>query len=186
MNKLKLNGWQRLWVVLSCLYLITVLIYSAINYKDDIKVKDEDVYEKMSRDARASLVLPNSDGFLPEERDQGRSIIMLVNGKYIEKIYKIFGKKTNEEIVHDGFSEGKPLNNQTEVVHIGLIFFKPNVDDIDKQSVIKEYVTVLWAELKNKKYGFYVSYLLLWFVPCLIVYASGAIIGWIINGFKTV
>jgi hypothetical protein len=65
-----LNGWQRLWVLLCSLWLITVLVGGFLTFPSPAIVRYMEAFERLTAESRMKLIAPNlefvSGSWLPK------------------------------------------------------------------------------------------------------------------------
>lgn len=71
-----LNGWQRLWVVLSSIYLVVVVMFVAFNFPSPEGIENtSDLLKKLSPQSQALLLIHDRGIIFPDEAD-----IIMPNG----------------------------------------------------------------------------------------------------------
>jgi hypothetical protein len=125
--KMKLNGWQRLWVVLSALYLAIVIVFTWSSWPTRRQIDNSWVYDLIN-------ATKDPKDYAYEIRDAYKDIpdgelIQRINAKYSEKSeYKEILKTTNlkyqmeiESLGKDRFKTGG-IALLAWLIPIGLIY----------------------------------------------------------------
>jgi len=159
----RLNGWRRLWIVLSVLYAAAVVIFVANT------VSDSDNYsDRMS----ASYTL-QAFADLPQDLPQIKALSLDNQREFA------IDKARARRSLKEGRSHA---DNQTDEEFVrgiskkweGLIDFARI--DAERQTRLEQLTS---SKLEQIGYGF-----LAWVVPVVLVYILGLSVGWIIGGFR--
>lgn len=119
--KIKLNGWQRLWVLLCILYFILVVGVTISTFPNPSDVANEEIFEKqLSQKSRSMLAMPDAKGTIWD--DQVGFDVKMPNG-YILRFKK--GQKENEvqNAAHEYYELLEHQANKNIFVHIMLALF---------------------------------------------------------------
>lgn len=157
----RLNGWQRLWIVLSVLYAIPVTVLTVSSIADS-----EDPWNntRTGSTLRALASHPESEKIkvMPLEKqrelaiDSARARLRLAGGSDGHS-------QTNEEFVRD------ISQKWAHVIDFSAI-------EAEQNKMIEQRST---ARTKSIGYGF-----LAWVAPIALVYLLGLSFGWIVRGFR--
>lgn len=160
----RLNGWQRLWVLASVLYMIAVSVVVVAVFPTQAEVMERWRSEQIAEAQRRRLseeeameclrsqgLVPNDDGVLPEEK---------------ESFDEFFKSK--------GLSDEHGQLQRLTYMQLALV-----VDT----SVNKRNEEIL-ASLGAVQLRLVAAAVSLWLVPCLALYALGWSIGWVSHGFR--
>lgn len=155
----RLNGWQRLWLVLMILYGLVVAVVTVAFFP-----KESDILNSWAWDAMRVAIddikrTKKYDGTMWDFRDA------------------FFKNKTDEEIVHS-LTDGARNINLADSKTADLADYKSNILTLENkyQKQIKDLPR---EQLKATGMAF-----LVWMIPALAIYVLGYAVGWIYRGFK--
>lgn len=175
---MKLNGWHRLWILLSVIYFILVTSYVILEYPKAENIPHQsDFYKKLSKKS-AYMINPENyeDALALGGKDVSASPEMqpVTIEKTGQKGY--YSPKTGF-IALDEMQPVKMPNKHT-------IYFKAKLSEEDMTIASEEYWRIVKQEATEKRLHLLFYAFLYWVVPCLGFYAFGWSISWVYRGFK--
>lgn len=202
-----LNGWNRLFVLVSGLLLIVVISFDngirefGNNYQE---LSDDGFYESKLSETSLKLTNPkksHSKGFghdAPFSEYQSVTdelINELINGvkpkKEAEKkatLVQILVIKEGKQGEIIKSSELDESEYETEITFPNgrAISLKPHVSNKDLELLAKNYFAILKHEWAIKNFFWWVSYLTnIYLLPLVFIYIFGASLGWVWRGFRS-
>ena len=168
---MKLNGWQRIWIVLSIL-----LLFPAVGLMVSIANPIEKRQEIMrSWAADTSRLIYNSDPEVREKlNDAAEEPGISERERLLALLRAISGvKDLYPELSNSEFIERAQADYTGEDAKIKIDF-----SDINEEN--REQLNVLWGQFL-KACGMILA---VWLSICVVVYAAGWTIGWIVRGFQ--
>jgi hypothetical protein len=155
--KQRLNGWQRLWVLVSVLYLVLVALVTYIFWPTvETTWHRAEFIERMPAHARQHVSTAYSSQYEADREERE------VKAKY-------------PNVEWDG--RPKVLPNGAVLIVKG--------DDFQQFNAMVAYSEIINAEVKAQRWATVGYAALAWLVPCLALYAFGWAIGWVFRGFRT-
>lgn len=155
---IRLNGWQRLWVLVSGIYLILVIFFAAISLpKPESIPHSQTIYNQLAPGLRDKII----DGKTSYEI--ATDFVPVEPARPIRKI------ETDSILM---------LNGHT------VIFYSEVTKD-EKEAIEKQYRVII-EKLTTKKQLKHIGIaFILWIVPLIALYLLGLSIGWVYRGFKS-
>lgn len=153
---MKLGGWQRLWVVVSGLYLLFVIIFVSFTVP-----RPENI--------------PHSQVFYDQLRPESRRRIL-----GIENLEKFRSEKM--EYLEEARRRG--LVQEAEMANGHVITFSRDVAKNDVEVTAREYWHLVEKEARRKLLQYALNAFLWWVGPVLVLYGLGRSVEWIYKGFK--
>lgn len=159
--RLRLNGWQRLWILVSVLYLLLVgsLAYAFWPTLESTRHRAEFI-ERMPADVRKQI-----------------------NGAYASQWEADQEAKDVSRTLPPGFVL-KGREGRLQVLPNGAVF-RVVGSEFEQFRVLAAYVDVVDAEVKAQRWATARTVALAGLVPCLALYALGWAIGWVYRGFRS-
>ena len=158
-STLKLNGWQRAWVLVSVLYFAFVIIISYSIYQDNIEYlmnKERNIVAKINKYNSEKAKSNNNNEIKDIFDDLELIAVSDINERNGIKYYP------SREDIED--SIGRLTNN----------------NKIDFSEAEKEYKNnVFWQHIRHIFYTF-----LICLIPSLFLYGFGYSVGWVMRGFR--
>jgi hypothetical protein len=154
----ELNGWQRLWVLMSVIYFFIVLAigYSYFPTADNKFLADYEGEIQMNLSEQTLVILSQS---------------------HMERMTNIIGKQ--------GTLMDREFENFIWLPTGGEIYMPPTkFTQKDKDNLLKDYRTAISNVLNKKRLIFLLYMLAFWAVPCLSLYALGFSFIWVYRGFN--
>jgi hypothetical protein len=173
----RLNGWQRLWVVLSALYLLLVAGVTILLWPTAVTTSHRDEFiARMPAELRANVVGGYSNKWAMEEARKARA------GRTSEP------RGTTKE------RNAPPLKPPSVFKLVEAVTF-PNgavleilaakEDDIDADvRVGPAYWAIVESTASAERWRMAWQMALLWLVPCATLYALGWSVAWVRRGFR--
>ena len=156
----RFNGWQRLWIVLSVLYAIPVVLFTANSIAESERYSDS-ARAKYALKAFADHPQNKKIETLPLEKqqelaiDSARARLRLAGEHQVDR-------QTDEEFVRSLLEKWRDTIDFSEI-------------DAENRKMIEQFSLV---RVKVIGYGF-----LAWVAPVAFLYVLGLSIGWIARGF---
>jgi hypothetical protein len=175
---MKLNGWQRLWILVSAIYFLLVTSYVILEFP---KAKDiphqADFYKKLSKKSGDMInpTITETPGKAPWEvpKSKFKDADGLV-------IYETLSNSTVSP--SDRWVSINPVAVEMPNKHV--IIFNAELSENNRKNASNEYWQIIQRKALEK--GFFLSLyaFLFWMATCLGLYALGWSIVWVYNGFK--
>ena len=156
---LKLNGWQRLWVVLSILYLIVVISV-------DFMIWPKTTYIEKSRLNEVYELIHKAEG--KEEKYKYTDIVDELNRR------GLLASPNNEK------EELMAEERWAKLADLAILKYK---DKIDFSQIESRYKSDLRELNSERKQTIFLSFLF-WLVPVIVAYTLGLAARWIMRGFR--
>lgn len=195
----KLNGWQRLWVVVSGLYLCLVAVYVTLTLPTPAKIPhSQTFYDQLRPELKKKIVTTSAIEHGPWEDYQSQgSAPVRGKGTFTDEEWNraepidtkkedyaypnkkdIFDQITDEELLKIlGIQAVKMPNG-----HVLNILSK--LSEKDKTEVTQDYWHIVEKAASQKQLHYIFMALLLWAGPVIILYVLGWSVGWVHRGFK--
>lgn len=158
----KLNGWHRLWILLSSIYFILVTSYVILEFPKPENIPHQpEFYKKLSKKS-AGMIESNN---VEDIRALGGKIV--TNFKPITEVEK-------DVNIH-------PL---VEMPNKHTIEFKEDYKKEAMEAVSSEYWHIVEQKATEKRLYILLYAFLFWLFPCLALYALGRSINWVHKGFR--
>ncbi|MGZ4957208.1 MAG: hypothetical protein ACXV8Q_19090 [Methylobacter sp.] len=157
--QIKLNGWQRLWVVAASIYLLAVCGFVAATLPDGASLELERATLAVEAALRAQVNVADELGDKRAELNALRNLDMGAARVRSET----YGDLTNVEVIQrlrakfDGKADFTALDERVK-------------RDTDR--------------LRDDRSKFILQAVAWWVIPALALYALGSAIGWIVRGFR--
>jgi len=157
---MKLNGWQRLWVLTGVIYAIPVFLLSASDFPTEKSLYNNWADTLSTYQPYSDLFLPNYAGYNPNQDP-------LINQKKI----LLWEEQLRQKSLHP------ELNSSTKSGCEGSGGYQCAID-------LRNLYTDKLNHLFNDQIKYISGVFLIWFVPMIIIYIFGSAIGWVYRGFK--
>jgi hypothetical protein len=180
-----LNGWQRLWIVLSVLYLIPLIgVTSLLWPTPETTPHREEFLKRMPADIRGSVRGAYNDEASWRQGKHRRD-------QQDRKVHAILRDLAARELAKEGKAEPLPpfIADFTGPVTFpnGVVFdvraARHGGTEVDSR-VRPAYWAIVVAEARGARLRMLAWMALLWIVPCLALYALGWAIAWVRRGFR--
>lgn len=171
---MRLNGWQRFWILLSVIYGLTVLIFSLMSFPTSKEYEQQKLYaymESASRFNQAYNSLINA-GFSQKEIDEYVS-----KGNFFDKADIQENPLDSPQVVRNKYYSD--LSDDQILKKIREKYSKK----VDLNKIEAEYQRNL-DNLKKQRFQFIGFMILLWIIPITSIYLLGMSINWVVRGFK--
>jgi hypothetical protein len=192
---MKLNGWQRLWVVVAVVWMLPVLVLSYPLWPTITGVPKADVYIRMKPDDGRRLLDYNPFASIGGIPDAPKGITQVPSGNDPFAAYGGAALQNGQPLrlppgatLVPEFTDIRPLpGNEGPVVDIDghTVQFKKNIPQEDMNQTARAYDSILRHILALKRMAFVGEALASWMVPAVALYALGWAIGWVRRGFGT-
>jgi hypothetical protein len=155
--KVRLNGWQRLWILVSVLYLIFVGFFTYVFWPTvETTWHRKEFIERMPADVRQHVSAAFSSQYEADREERE------VKAKYPKVEW-----------------DGRP-----QILPNGAVLIVKG-DDFQRFNAMMVYSEIISAEVKAQRRVTVGYAALAWLVPCLLLYAFGWVIGWVYRGFRS-
>ena len=208
---MKLNGWHRLWILLSSVYFVVVTSYVIMEFPkaENISHKSE-FYKKLPKKA-ALMIIPATyqDALALDGKDIPLSIADASNeSPSIAKLSEIRNKHpeyndmTDQQLadtLYLKYYSDMPKNEYYKRINLKeipaghlnvempnghIITFNTIFSKKELECAAKEYWGVVEQKATEKRLHLLLYVSLFWLVPCLLLYALGWSVNWVHMGFK--
>ena len=191
---MKLNGWHRLWILLSVVYFVLVTSYVILRFPKAETIRHQsEFYKKLSKKS-AGMIFPSTDedalalGVVEVSDPTDISAINTVAKPKPRVDYKQeYGSWENyQKTMKEEWDNAKPyeLHPLIEMPNKHTIEFKENLSEEDMRIASQEYWRVVEKNATGERLYFMLYAFLFWLVPCMGLYALGWSINWVYKGFK--
>lgn len=198
-----LNGWNRLFVLVSGLWLTAIISYDngarefGNNYQE---LSDDGFYESKLSETLLTLTNPKksySKGFGHDTPYSEYQSVTdeLINGvkpkKEDEKkltLVQLLDIKEGQqgEIIKSSELDESEYEAEVTFPNGRTIRLKPRVSNKDLELLAKNYFAILKHEWAIKNFFWWVSYLInIFLLPLVFIYILGASLGWVWRGFRS-
>lgn len=198
----KLNGWQRLWVVVSGLYLCLVAVYMTLTLPTPEKIPHSPTfYDQLRPELKKKIVTTSAIEHGPWEDYQRQSETPVgKKGDWIvveerpapkgnaQKLQEEWDKAEPLPLNYDSYSDEeleKIAGIQTVRTPNGhVLIFPSGLTVKDMTEVAQDYQRIVIKAASKKQLHYIFMALLFWAGPVIILYVSGWSVGWVHRGFK--
>lgn len=187
---MKLNGWQRLWILLSTTYFIFVTSYVILEFPqaEDIPHQSK-FYEKLSKKSAGMIWPATHEDALAlgvEISDLYREAVGSVLPDYVLKAFswEDYQKAIRNRNLEAGGDNHIDFYPTIEMPNKHTIQFKNKSSKDDMNAASKEYWLGVEEKTTEKKMHFLVNAFLSWIIPCILLYVAGCGIHWVYKGFR--
>jgi hypothetical protein len=179
----RLNGWQRLWVVVSTLYLLFVAVFVAFSWPTaETTWHREEFIARLPADLRAHV-----DAAYDNEYSWKQSLKSGRETTASPRDYPPMYKRGIQTSAGPPFSPRFTLlsamvsfpNRAILEIHVAR-----EGDTEPDARVASAYWAIVEAEARAARLTTVLRVLLIWSVPCLSLYALGWSVGWVRRGFR--
>jgi hypothetical protein len=195
--RLPLNGWQRLWVVISIIYILPVLSIAALAWPTPEATSHQDAFiSQLPADIRAQIDgayrneydwkeawKRRADSFQPDPRSRAKPTKTASDRRLppltgdIERDFGGLAALTRDLTDLPGpahFPNGAVLD----------IRVAKKGDDQPDARVAQAYWTIVEGETRRARWALVVGAALWWLIPSLALYALGWSVAWVRRGFR--
>lgn len=170
----KLNGWQRLWVVVSGLYLCLVAVYMAITLPTPAKIPHSQAfYDQLRPELKKIIEWDEWERYRVQDGEKARVDLLREAGPWND--YSSYSDEELKKIA--GIQSVKMPNNH-------VLNFPSKLSEKDKTEVTQDYWRIVEKAASQKRLHYIFMALLFWAGPVIILYALGWSLGWVHRGFK--
>lgn len=179
--RVRLNGWQRLWVIVSVLYLVLVVCAIVVFWPTARTTwHRDDFIAQMPAELRARIDAAYDSKWKWEETMKTGSIPPPPD---VSKFLTPYGFKPTRTPLAPGFIlESEPVSFPNGAV-LQIRVAKEGDAEHDARAATA-YWTVVEAATRAARWTMTWSMALLWAVPCMTLYALGWAVAWVRRGFR--
>ena len=154
---MKLNGWQRLWVVVSAIYMVVLARFVVADFPTPGKISHRaQFYEELPKESLSRLI--RADAASTPSTGTGRDLS-----------YELFCDDPRDVVL--------AVNNHK-------LCFRNGGTETEKTMIAQQYNQLLQRAARSERLEWLGHTFLVWVVPCAVLYALGAAIGWVLRGFQ--
>jgi hypothetical protein len=170
---MRLNGWQRLWLVVSVLYFVLVVALTVLFWPTEERTWHRDEFiTSMPAELRAQVVAAYASEWSRQEALKAQEL-----------------RRPPEQAKR--MPKEKSAPPPPDLVPVSRLSF-PNgavldvlvAKDGDSAPVAYAYMAVVESATRSARRTFTWTMLLVWLAPCLTLYALGWATGWVRRGFR--
>ena len=193
---MKLGGWQRLWIVLSVIWLLPVALFTR-----DLMHREfgQEILQSATREFDFdSLLRPDAKepfwiwrSSIPADPTHAAQVAQKLQeayGKWIDFSEVESKHKNNPErryrattaLIEKEASLEVKLVNGTIIVNVPKGFSKEDLEQLYARRLKRDQSPLRWEKAKFGMYG-----VLAWLASIGLLYLLGASIGWVVRGFRT-
>lgn len=204
----KLNGWQRLWVVVSGLYLCLVAVYVTLTLPTPEKTPHSQIfYDQLRPELKKNIVTTSAIEHGPWEDYQSQSAVpgWIPDAAPAKKsdgwnvVSETPATKENAQKLKEASDKATPLNlsaysddelrQMLGIQSVGMpnghvLNFSSILSEKDKTEVTQDYWRSVEKAASQKRLHYIFIALLFWAGPVIILYVLGWSVGWVHRGFK--
>jgi len=165
---MKLNGWQRLWILLPIVYCIFIIGGVISKYPRVEKISHRSEFYRELSAKSANMILPKtSDDAEALKSARGMEVIGEIA---VDERERPASSLEADEPMEIGYIEKMPNKHS--------IIFKPGTSDNNMKVASREYWRIVKETLRKERLRFLLLSTLFWLVLCLGLYALGWGLGW--------
>jgi hypothetical protein len=199
-TQMRLNGWQRLWVLATVLWLLTVILFNYASWPTTASISKGDVYFRMNPDDTHRLtdyydVMASSFGWTNLNAVTSRITALKQDKDFLAASPK--DQKAYLSYADPDFAKASPLDQNAYLGNITgvkgptvdidghTVQFVQAVPQEDMNKTARAYHAALMQILRRKRAAFVGEALTVWMMPAIALYALGWGILWVRRGFGT-
>ena len=165
---MKLNGWHRLWILLSIIYFVLVISYVIIKFPKAENIQHAgEFYKKLSKKSAEMIISTTYEDTIG------------LGGKDVTGEFYHSTNLSREFILVPGPERG--INEKMPNGH--TIVFRYNCSEEDIRIASQEYWKAVEQKASEKRRHLLLYAFLFWIVPCMGLYALVWSINWVYKGF---
>jgi hypothetical protein len=154
---MKLNGWQRLWVVVSTMYMVVLALFVVPDFPTPSKILHRaQFYDELPQESLARLI--RADASSTPSTGTGRNLS-----------YELFCDDSRDVVL--------AANNHK-------LCFRSDVTETERTMITQQYNALLKRATRSERLGRLGYMFLVWVVPCVVLYGVGTATGWVLRGFR--
>ena len=192
---MKLNGWHRLWILLSAVYFILVISYVILEFpKAENILHQSEFYKSLSKKS-AGMIWPTThddalalgSDWIPDEVRLSTTKNKDVNLKPRKDSKQEHGPwEDYQKALQKEWDNAKSLDFHpiVEMPNKYTIEFRKTITKEEMETVSREYWQIIERKATEKRLYLVFYAFLFWILPCLVLYALGWSINWVYVGFK--
>jgi len=156
MKGYKMNGWQRLWLLVAVIYFFVVAVFAAMSFpKPESIHHTQELYDRLAPEVRKKIIGgTKSENFQVEKRG------------YLEEALK------------------RGLIIEVEMPNKHIMVFSSELPKQEAEAAATQYWAVVEKSVSKQRLQHIGLAFLLWLLPALALYGFGWSIGWVYRGFK--
>ncbi len=151
-----MNGWKRLWVLASGIYLVVVVVIAAMSFpKPESVHHTQALYDQLAPEVKQKILgNENSENYREEKRT------------YLEE------------------ARNRDLVTEVEMPNKHIMVFLKQVPKQEMEAAAKQYWSVV-EKTATKQRARHIGFAFLWWaLPVLALYVLGWSVGWVYRGFR--
>lgn len=151
-----MGGWQRLWVLISGIYLILVVVFVVMTLPKPESIRhSQALYNQLAPDIKSKILgSENSEKYRSKK------------AAYLEE------------------AKRRGLITEVEMPNGHIMVFLSELPKEEMQAVAKDYWRIVENTATKEKTNYIGSAFLWWLVPVLALYGLGWSVGWVYRGFR--
>ncbi len=186
---IRLSGWQRLWIVVSILYLVAVVVFAILWWPTNATTGHRDEFiSRMPNEARTHVVASYASEWSAREDPSGHihegfpnGAVLVIRGTPDSRLAAIRKKYPQYNDLSDAKLASALRAKFPEYADLQADSF---VADEDIRKVAQAYWDVVTGATRAARRSLTIYALLGGVVPCLMLYALGWSVGWVRRGFR--
>jgi hypothetical protein len=195
---MKLNGWQRLWVVAAVLWVLPVALFTYAWWPTAASISKDDVYYRMKPEDGHRL----TDYYdVMASRLGGTNVVVpRIPQLQLDKDFMAASTKDQKAYlahIDPDFAKASPLDQNAYLGHItGIngqlvdidghtVTFIRDIPQEDMNQTARAYDASLRQILTRKRAALLSKALAFWTLPAIALYALGLAVSWVRRGFST-
>jgi len=177
---MKLNGWHRLWILLSAIYFILVTSYVILEFPKTENIPHQsEFYKKLSKKSAAMIWTNNLEDALALGHEITTDFTPV---KEEDENVKPKGEKSFADEALG--TEDIDFHEIIEMPNKHTIEFNAKLSEDDKKIASQEYWRIVEQKASEKRHHLLLYAFLFWLAPCMGSYALGWSVNWVYKGFK--
>ena len=151
-----MGGWQRLWVLVSGIYLILVIVFAVMTFPKPESIRhSQALYDQLAPELKKNILgVENSETYRSEKRD------------YLEQARK------------------RDLITEVEMPNGHIMVFLNEVPEPEMEIVAKKYWSLVERSATKQRIKHIGLAFVWWGLPALALYGLGWSVGWVCRGFR--
>lgn len=151
-----MEGWQRLWVLVSGIYLILVIVFAVMSFPKPESIRhSQALYDQLAPELKKKILgSENSEKYRSEKRD------------WLEEARK------------------RDLVTEVEMPNGHIMVFLSKVPKQEMEAVTKEYWFLVEKSTTEQRIRHIGLAFVWWVLPALALYGLGWSVGWVYRGFR--
>ena len=153
---MNIGGWQRLWILVTGIYLILVAVFVVMTFPNPEDIRhSQTLYNQLTPEYKGKILgKENSEKYRSEK------------APYLEE------------------AKRRDLITAVEMPNGHLMLFSSELPEKEMEAVAKEYWKVVENTATKKRINYLGFAFLCWLVPVIALYGLGWSMGWVYRGFR--